>query len=266
MDHSEQQDGDGLGELVMVDDLDGDELEALGLAEAAPEAEAEAVEPEPPRLELSTGLLTPAQNATVAAWIERLRLDVPLPGLEPKGPMLRTIGIDDRPPASISDVIAAAVYDMCRRRMPAAKTVARYVVEARAASRRQLTDRGQHKPVTVVLRGDLAEAVEALPGQVAAWLVKTRGDLVEAAAAKYPGEDEGPSRTQYVEVELIRLGLHAAYADGYPRKIPIGAVARMGIDHWQGKPVDKTILAAIGYAEDVKLQRHRMRKDAHRRG
>lgn len=271
MDHSHDEDAaDAAAGLHMVEDLDGDELEALELAAAAAEAEAlddgAGDEPEPPRLEISTGLLTPGQHATVAAWIERLRLDSPLPGLEPKGGMVRILGIDDRPPVSISDVVAAAVYDLCRRRMPKPRDFARYVVDARAASRDQRPDRGQHRPITVMLRAELAEAVEPYPAQVVAWLRETRAAAYEAADLAHPAEDAADYRAQFVELELIRLGIREAFTrHGVPRKIPLGAIARMGLDHWRHKSVDEAITDALAYAGEVKLQLHRLRRDHHRR-
>ncbi|MGV9601658.1 hypothetical protein ACWDR1_33865 [Streptosporangium sandarakinum] len=92
----------------------------------------------------STGRLTAAQAATVAAWRDRLREDAPLPGIRPKPEALRLLGLDDRPAASCSDVIAAAVADLLDHALPAELDLARYAHCATEAQKQA----GQGHPST----------------------------------------------------------------------------------------------------------------------
>ncbi len=90
--------------------------------------------PEPEFAHYSTGRLTPAQATVVDRWRARLLEDRPLPGQRPVPEMLRPMGIDNRPRASCSDVIAAAVRDLLKREPPTGLDLARYADAGRLAA------------------------------------------------------------------------------------------------------------------------------------
>src|ERR1035441_7769924 len=73
----------------------------------------------------STGRLTRGQSALINTWRARLLLDRPLPGRDRVSEAARLLGMDNRPPASCSDIIAAAVAELLRQ-PPDGLDLARY--------------------------------------------------------------------------------------------------------------------------------------------
>ena len=155
-----------------------------------------------------TGNLTAAQAAAVDAWRARLRTDKPLPGERRVDPAVRmALGWSDHPKASTSDVLAAAVADMLRRRAarPRPLALAAYAYRARRAARPGVVIPGADPPerpaVSWYAPPGLEDAVENLREQAreAAW-EKARG-LEKEARARFPGpldrpgdDDEDPGR------------------------------------------------------------------------
>src|SRR5258708_1605913 len=103
----------------------------------------------------STGRLTPAQAGLVDRSRARLLEDRPLRGKEPAGEVLRLMGIDDRPRASCSDAIAAAVLDLLDRRSPGGLQLARYAEASRAAAARGGPEAPACQPVSFYLPEDV---------------------------------------------------------------------------------------------------------------
>src|ERR1017187_5741748 len=69
---------------------------------------------DPAPVHYSTGRLTRGQAALVNTGGGRRLRDRPVPGRRPVGEVARLLGLDNRPPASCSDIIAAAVTDLLR--------------------------------------------------------------------------------------------------------------------------------------------------------
>lgn len=223
---------------------------------------------------LSTSYLTDDQAAAVTRWIDRMRTDRPLPGVEAKGPMLRMIGIDDRPPCSLSDVIGAAVADLLnptdrRRRRLDLLDIAKAAEVARLHARNKSAARGSHRPAWITLRGALAVQVKRTPKAAAEWLDAQRRELYDQAAERWPREDQTAQRQTYVFQQMaergIPLGLYTRPWGGHARNVPAATIPRMGIDLWARRDVDRVLLAAIEFAEETHEQRHRLRYDAEKR-
>src|ERR1017187_5320949 len=80
-----------------------------------PDAEDQAGQDEDPApVHYSTGRLTRGQAALINTWRARLLLDRLLPGRDRVSEAARLLGMDNRPPASCSDIIAAAVAELLR--------------------------------------------------------------------------------------------------------------------------------------------------------
>jgi hypothetical protein len=126
---------------------------------------------DPAPVHYSTGRLTRGQAALVNTWRARLLLDRPLPGRRPVGEVARLLGLDNRPPASCSDIIAAAVTDLLRQGSDELG-LARYAHagwQAQQAAARRNGYNGSdddkaplYPPVSFYLGGALATQYEAL--------------------------------------------------------------------------------------------------------
>ncbi|MFC7723387.1 hypothetical protein [Nonomuraea recticatena] len=167
-----------------------------------------------PLAHYSTGRLTAAQAATIARWRARLQQDKPLPGLRPKGPVLRMLGIDDRPPASCSDVIASVVKDLLDQAPPAELDIARYHYRAVQAQKRagqgDVTEHAAiHQPVSFYLPQDLADHYERLRRDTYRAMIKFIQELKERALEEYPDEEPGKkkARALFVWMQLAKEGL-----------------------------------------------------------
>ncbi|MGV9383503.1 hypothetical protein ACWDRB_47355 [Nonomuraea sp. NPDC003707] len=212
----------------------------------------------PPSLvEYSTGRLTAAQANAVIQWRARLQEDRPLPGQEPKGPMLRLIGLDDRPPASCSDVIAAAVQELLDLRPPDDLAVARYA--HRAATAQKAAGQGGpvsehatvHQPVTFYLPEGLAARYDALRAST----FRTVDELIWELRGEARKMEDG---ALWLVKRLAELGLpHKAF------RITGGVIARMAIDHVRRRKPDRVVAAAVDYAAEAHEQPHRARRDMH---
>jgi hypothetical protein len=210
----------------------------------------------------STGRLTRGQSALINTWRARLLLDRPLPGRDRVSEAARLLGMDNRPPASCSDIIAAAVAELLRQ-PPDGLDLARYAHAGwqtqRAAGRGNGDDDKAplYPPVSFYLGGELAEQYEALRARAAARVQEVRRELDDEAARRYPDEArQAGERAAWLAAEMTRRGLPA-----HPRKIPGGAAARMAIDPWARRSADRVCADAVAYAADAHEQPHRGRRD-----
>jgi hypothetical protein len=221
--------------------------EIVPAAATAPEAPAFA--------HYSTGRLTPAQAAVLDRWRARLLEDRPLPGREPAGAALRMLGIDDRPRASCSDAIAAAVADLLDRDPPAPLDLARYADAGRQAVARGARDAPACQPVSFYLPADVAERAEQLRAQALRDLLDVRDEIRREAAEQYPGEPR--AQALYVSVQLAERKLPAK-----ARQVPRGALARMAVDRWARRAPSRVAADAVEYAADAHQdgQVHRARR------
>jgi hypothetical protein len=221
---------------------------------------------DPAPVHYSTGRLTRGQAALVNTWRARLLLDRPLPGRRPVGEVARLLGLDNRPPASCSDIIAAAVTDLVRQG-PDELGLARYAHagwQAQQAAARRNGYNGSdddkaplYPPVSFYLGGELATQYEALRSRAAGRAQEVRRELAKEAARRYPDEArQARERASWLAVEIMRLGLPHR-----PRKIPGGAAARMAIDRWARRSADRVCADAVAYAADAHEQPHRGRRD-----
>jgi hypothetical protein len=204
----------------------------------------------------STGRLTRAQADVINRWRARLREDRPLPGECGIWPALRLMGLDDRPRASTSDVIAVAVADlMCRP--PAALEVARRAADARAAQRaasepggRDLADAPAYDPVGFWLQADLADRYNALRKAAPRAVVDAHDDIEVEALTFFPADAQ--QRRAWISLELRRrrVPYRAVSVTG-------GVIARMAIERWAGRDTDEVIAEAVSYAQMAHEQWHR---------
>ena len=143
-------------------------------------------QPPPPPVHYSTGRLTRAQAEVVNAWRARLREDRPLPGQPRAGQVARRDpGADDRPRASCSDAIAAAVAD-CSRRPPEPLALARKPAPAPGAAGRR-PGRGEDRAALYPL------VSYYLPAELAGPAEELRALAFREARALYNELEAGPS-------------------------------------------------------------------------
>ena len=220
-------------------------------------------DPAAPPVHYSTGRLTRAQAGLVNAWRDRLREDRPLPGSQPAGEAARMLGASDRPPASCSDAIAAAVADLLARRPPDPLGLARYAYAAmqaqRAAAGRGSEDAAPlYPPVSWYLPAGIAAQAEELRAAAYAAVLAVHGEVAAEAERRHPGatRDAAVARAMFSAGELARRGLPV-----FLRQVPRGAVARLAIDGWAGRGADRVAADAVGYAAGVHEQPHRARAD-----
>lgn len=200
----------------------------------------------------STGRLTPAQAELIDRWRARLLEDRPLPGKQPVGEALRMVGIDDRPRASCSDAIAAAVLDLLDRKPPGGLDLVRYAEAARSAA-------PSCQPVSFYLPADVADRAEELRARAFQDVLDLRDELRREAQQEYP--DDTRAQAFYILGQLGRRGLPARM-----RQVPRGAVARMAVDRWARRSADRVAADAVEYAAVVHEdgQVHRARRDMRR--
>jgi len=217
-------------------------------------------EPRPP-VHYSTGRLTRAQAGVVNRWRARLAEDRPLPGTDPVPFALRLLGIDDRPRASCSDAIAAAVAallaagpdPMALARCAEASWLAQ---RAAGAGRREDPAAPVYPPVSWYLPAGLADTHEELRHR--AWQVaaQARAEVAAQAQQQYPGKDQEADRDLWYLRELARRGIPRRSA-----QVPRGVIARMAIDAWARHSPDTVCAAAVDHAAEVHQQPHRGRRD-----
>ena len=219
--------------------------------------------PDGPPVHYSTGRLTRAQADLVGAWRRRLQEDRPLPGRQPVSSALRRQGIDDRPRASGSDLIAAAVEEALRSGQLDPLEVARYAAAAQAAQEREDPDAPVHAPVSFYLPPELAAPYEELRTAARRRVRERRAELEAEARQRFssPGRDRARERARWLAGALAAERLPAQ-----DRSVPRGAVARMAIDRWAERSPEEAAAAAEAYSAAVHGQPHRARRDmrAHR--
>jgi hypothetical protein len=205
----------------------------------------------------STGRLTAAQAAVVDRWRARLLEDRPLPG-QPRAPeMLRVAGIDNRPRASCSDVIAAAAHTLLARKPPTGLDLARYAEAGRLAAVHGGPAAPICQPVSFYLPADLATAVEELRARAVHETIAERNGLRHEAEQHFPGDLD--QQAAWFSAQLTHRNLPVRV-----RQVPRGALARMAIDQWRRRPVDQVAAEAVAYAADAHRQVHRARRDMRR--
>jgi hypothetical protein len=219
----------------------------------------------PPR-HYKTGNMTEAQAAAVTAWRARLRQDKALPGQDRAGDAARLAeGASDHPRASTSDVIAAAVSEMLRRKStrPKPLDLAAYAYNTMIAARAASWDiappapPADHPAVSWYAPPELADQVEELLAAACTAAADKEKNLPAEAAERYPaGVDVEERRARYVFAVATRYGLRYA-----GRPVPPGAVARMAIDRWAGRDVDQVIAAGVAWSREHHQQWHRARRD-----
>lgn len=237
-----------------------------GQAEPGGENDPAEDEAERPPKHYKTGNMTEAQATAVTAWRARLRQDKPLPGQDRVSSAARIVdGTSNHPRASTSDVIAAAVAEMLRRKStrPKPLDLAAYAYRTMIAARAASWDMeppeppADHPAVSWYAPPRLADQVEELLAAACAAAVDKEKNLPAEAAERYPaGVDVEERRARYVFAVATRYGLRYA-----GRPVPPGAVARMAIDRWAGRDVDQVIAAGVAWSQEHHQQWHRARRD-----
>jgi hypothetical protein len=222
------------------------------------------------QLTISTGRLTADQNAQVAGWVARLREDRPLKGHEPKGPVLRSLGLDDRPPVSLSDIIGSAVAQLLAvgvDELAVATYAARYRRAGRGPEMHKRAD-----PVLFVLRGTLADRVAALPHAAETAAHEAWAALRREARERFPANDPAADgqRDEFVRYGLLGQGVpwtvfKEMRHHGTPYQIPLGTVARMAIDRLSRRGPDRVALDGYDFGVATHPRQHRLRHDAQER-
>lgn len=241
------------------------------LSGSGPGTAAGSAAPEPAR-HYSTGRLTRAQAAVVNRWRARLREDRPVDGQRLVSAEARLLGATDRPPASCSDMIAAAVEALLDTRPPQPLDLARYAYAGMRAQQAaaQLTAAGQEEPraadedaaplyppVSVYLPARLARLAEDLRSAAYGAVVDVLTEIRRQAFEDHPGSTDtaAAARNLAIWAEMAARGLP------YCKKVPRGTLARMAIDQWAGRDPDQVAVTAVAYAADVHDQPHRARCD-----
>ncbi|MGH3191772.1 MAG: hypothetical protein ACRDOL_31895 [Streptosporangiaceae bacterium] len=211
----------------------------------------------------STGRLTRAQADLLNTWRARLREDRPLPGQQPVSAAGRMLGASNRPRASGSDVVAAAVADLLARHPPAPLELARDAYAGMLAQRAAAEGRGSrdaaalYPPVSWYLTAELAGQAEDLRTAALAAVHEIRLEVRRQAYDRHPGgtREAAISRALYTAAEMARLGLP------FTKQIPRGTIARVAITRWAARSADRVAAAAVAYASSAHDKPHRARSD-----
>ncbi|GAB3278510.1 hypothetical protein GCM10027589_04700 [Actinocorallia lasiicapitis] len=199
----------------------------------------------------STGRLTTRQADAVGAWREALMA-----------------GGEERPKASTSDVIAAAIEEMLAVAPPTPGEVAWYTVRTKQGHRaarkpaaqggtgRTSLDVPRHHPVTFFLPQWFADSFNAFRATVTTAAAAVYFDAVVEARERYPLRPMAAERNA-----LIAERMAAANLPEHLPKCPPGIIARMAIDRWVDRPVYGVIADAAAYSARVHTQQHRARQD-----
>lgn len=204
----------------------------------------------PTRVAWSTGRLSVPTATLLDRWRDRLRLDKPLPGHSRVGPELRAIGIDDRPKASFSAAVCAAVADMLDTAPPDPIDVAREHERARR-------DGDSCQPATFWMPAALHERGLELRAQARFAVIRALAELDVTAAELHP--DSARDRVRWARAERIQRGYPAGALI-----VPGGAVGRLAIARWAQLPVDQVCLRAVAWAGTNVSQAHRAHRDLRR--
>jgi hypothetical protein len=207
-----------------------------------------------PAAHYSTGRLTAVQAAVVDRWRVRLLEDQPLPGQQRVPEMLYATGIDNRPRASCSDVIAAAAHALLALKPPTGLELARYAEAGRLAAVGGGPEAAVCQPVSFYLPADLAAAVEELRARAVHEVIAARNELRHEAEQHFPSDLD--QQVAWFSAQLTRRNLPVR-----ARQVPRGALARMAIDRWARRPADQVAAEAVAYAADTHRQVHRARRD-----
>ncbi len=238
---------------------------------AAPPAEEEPGEERRPPVHYSTGRLTGRQAGVVNRWRARLAENKPLPGQDPVPPGLRMLGIDNRPKASCSDAVAAAVAELLAAG-PDPMVVARaadaswQAQRAAAAGRRDTAAAPVYPGVSWYLPADLAGIWEELRWQARLTAGRARNEVLAEAEQRYPADGPGGQPSPECERNRRRWYLDQLRERDIPLRgaqVPRGVIARMAIDAWARRSPDTVCAAAAGFAAEWHDQPHRGRRDMH---
>jgi hypothetical protein len=213
----------------------------------------------------STGRLTRRQAETVNRWRARLAEDRPLPGEERVSAAARILGLDDRPRASCSDCVAAAVVALLAAG-PDPMALARYA-EASWRAQRAAADGGRdaaaapvYPPVSWYLPAELADTHAGLRDRAWQAAAQARQEVATEAERRYPGKDQAAAtaRALWYLGELARRDIPRRAA-----RVPRGVLARMAIDAWASHTPDEVCARAVDHAAQWHEQPHRGRRDMH---
>ncbi|WP_028478716.1 hypothetical protein [Nocardia sp. CNY236] len=209
---------------------------------AGPDDESEP--PNPPR-HYSTGRLTAAQARVLNRWRRQLTTT---------DPRWRTRG--QRPPASSSDCLAAAVIDLLDHAEPDHLELIRYAARIRES---MTATRGRDLPavsvVSFYLPGDYADRLDTRLTAAQ----EHHHDLLAGARDRVLTELPGATNT----AQALRM-MSVVTELGVPPKVyklPAGTIARLAIDRWARRSPTTVVAAAVGYARHHHEQAHRARSD-----
>ncbi|MFR9774169.1 hypothetical protein [Nocardia sp. SC052] len=194
----------------------------------------------------STGRLTTAQARTVNMWRQQLTLTDP-----------RWSTPNQRPPASSSDCIAAAVTDLLDTARPEHLELVRYADRMREQQR---ANRAGAFPagsvVSFYLPPSYADQLDALLADAQQHHDDTLDQAREQVLAELPGRANATARVMRMMSVVGSLNIPLkAY------RLPAGTLARMAIDRWAAKPATAVVAAAVAYGREYHAQQHRARKD-----
>lgn len=240
--------------LELIDATLGDPAEDHDRGPASPprdpgEDEPDDGEDEPvaqPARHYSTGKLTIAQARIVDSWRRQLTVSD-----------RKWHTPNNRPPASSSDCIAAAVLDLLDYAEPDPLALIRYSERIRNDL---ALERGHGFPIASVVSFYLpavhAERVDGLLTAAQIHHGELLDDAAEQAATEFAGRGNATARRTRT---LDLIGAHRIPHKVY--KLPAGTLARMAIDRWARRSPATVVAAAVKHGAAHHEQQHRARHD-----
>ncbi|MGF0320642.1 hypothetical protein [Nocardia fluminea] len=184
----------------------------------------------------STGKLTSNQRRIVNAWRRQL-LESDMKWHTP----------NHRPPASSSDCIAAAVLDLLKNAEPDHLTLIRYATRIRDQLEEERTQQfPMSSAVSFYLPPAHADRAESL-------LLAARTHHVELLHQARSAASAERARTKST--------IGALSIPGKVYQLPIGTLARMGIERWARRSPTTVVADAVRHGDLHHAQQHRARRD-----
>lgn len=231
--------------LELIDDA----LTDPGPDAAPPNEDDEVEEGEPtaaPARHYSTGKLTIAQARVVDAWRRQLTV-----------PDRQWNTLNNRPPASSSDCIAAAAIDLLEYAEPDELKLIRYANRVRE---NLALERGHAFPHASAVSFYLPTTYATRLENMLAAAHSHHGELLsqarEQVLGELPARGDATARVLRMMSRVSELNIPLkAY------KLPAGTLARLAIDRWSRRSPATVVAAAVAHGSTHHEQQHRARRD-----
>ncbi|MEV6071985.1 hypothetical protein AB0L82_36055 [Nocardia sp. NPDC052001] len=212
----------------------------------APDDDAGESEPARAARHYSTGKLTIAQARVVDGWRRQLTV-----------PDRRFSTPNNRPPASSSDCVAAAVVHLLDHAEPEPRELIRYAARMRE---NLALERGRAFPaasvVSFYLPAPYALRLDAMLTAAQDHHAELLDQARDRVHTELPGRENATARGLRMMSAVAELGIpHKAYI------LPAGTLARLAIDRWARKSPATVVAAAVAHGSAHHEQMHRARHD-----